>query len=380
MYNFNMSIPTQIYFGDEIESKAGSLMRLYGQRILLIYGSDRIFEEGLGGRLVCSLQEAGCTVFRCGGVKPNADIAYIEKAIKVARMEKIDGILAVGGGSAIDSAKAVSAGSAYGGSVLELYEKPEIEPETFLPIGAVVTIPATASESNDMSVISDGLTGKKIARSFKETRPKFALLNPSLTLSVNGFQTASGGFDIFSHAFERFFDLTRNSCLLDGLTESLMRTVIDVLPKVLQNPADLALRSELMLAATIAHNDMLGPGGDFACHEISHVITEKYGIAHGSALAMILPAWCSQMSKRNPKRFCQFFQNVWGVEGKEQEQVIAQGLQKMKTFVNGIGLPLNISLGAGSLDELVRTIGTPGGNFTQLTEAEVRAILEQIVA
>lgn len=380
MYNFNMSIPTEIYFGDGIESKAGSLMRLYGQRILLIYGSDRIFEEGLGGRLVCSLQEAGCTVFRCGGVKPNADITYIEKAIKVARMEKIDGILAVGGGSVIDSAKAVSAGSTYGGSVLELYERPEVEPETFLPIGAVVTIPATASESNDMSVISDGLTGKKIARSFKETRPKFALLNPRLTLSVNSFQTACGGFDIFAHAFERYFDLTRNSRLLDELTEGLMRTVIDVLPKVLQNPADLALRSELMLAATAAHNDMLGPGGDFACHEISHVITEKYGIAHGSALAMILPAWCSQMSKKKPERFYPFFQKVWHIEGESREQVIAQGIHRMKTFIRELGLPLGIPAGSCSIEELACAIGTPGGNFARLSAEDVGLILKQIVA
>lgn len=380
MYNFNMSIPTDIYFGQAVELKAGSLMRQYGSRILMIYGSSRIFEEGLGQRLADSLQASGCRVTCCGGVKPNAEISFIEDTIKLAREEKIDGILAVGGGSAIDTAKAVSAGFLYEGQILDLYEDPKAMPEKYLPIGAVVTMPASASESNDMSVISDTVTGRKIARPFKGTRPKFALLNPALTLSISRFQTASGGFDIFSHAFERYFDLARNSQLLDGLTESLMRTIVEVLPKVLEEPENLQLRGELMLAASMAHNDMLGPGGDFACHEISHVLTEKFGVSHGSALAMILPAWCSRMSCSNPERFCRFFEKVWGVTGSSWDEIIDRGISMMRDFVREIGLPLTVSKGQCSIKELTVAIGGPGGGFSALTEKDVEAILREIVA
>lgn len=380
MYNFNMSIPTELYFGEDVELKAGDLMRQYGSKILIIYGSSRIFDEGLGGRLVDSLQKAGCTVVCRSGVRPNADIDFVEQTIEIVRSKGIEGILAVGGGSVIDTAKAVSAGSRYEGAVRQLYENPKAAPEKCLPIGAVVTMPASASESNEMSVVSDSMTGRKIAKPFKETRPKFALLNPALTLTISKFQTASGGFDIFSHAFERYFDLTRNSRLLDGLTESLMQTVVDLLPAVLEDPKNLQLRGELMLAATVAHNDMLGPGGDFACHEISHVLTEKYGIAHGSALAMILPAWCRRMSCASPERFCHFFERVWGVTGSSWDEIIDNGIGEMKSFIRKIGLPLTVPKGLYTIEELVEVIGRPGGAFARLTEKDVEAILREFVA
>ena len=380
MYNFNMNISTELFFGEDAELKAGALMRQYGRKILLIYGSRRIFEEGLGQRLVESLEEAGCTVVCRGGVKPNAEIAFIEQTIEIARQENIEGILAVGGGSVIDTAKAVSAGSGYRGSVRELYENPEAEPCKYLPIGAVVTMPASASECNDMSVISDHVTGRKIARPFKGTRPKFALLNPQLTLAISRFQTACGGVDILSHAVERYFDLTRKSRLLDGMTESLMRTVIEVLPKVLMDPENLEMRGELMLAASAAHSDMLGPGGDFACHEISHVLTEKYGITHGSALAMILPAWCQRMSCAAPERFCRFFERVWGITGSSWEEMISRGIDEMRRFITEIGLPLTIPRGDYTIEELTAAVGTPGGTFARLTEKDVEAILRGFVA
>ncbi len=265
-------------------------------------------------------------------------------------------------------------------AVLELYENPKMVPEKYLPIGAVVTMPASASECNDMSVISDPVTGRKIARPFKGTRPKFALLNPQLTVTISRFQTASGGFDIFSHAFERYFDLTRDSQLLDGMTVSLMRTVIQVLPKVLADPQNLQLRGELMFAASMAHNDMLGPGGDFACHEISHVVTEKYGIPHGSALAMILPAWCQRMSCAAPERFCRFFEKVWGITGSSWDEVIDRGIDEMKKFITEIGLPLTIPRGDYTIEELADAAGMPGGTFAKLTEKDVEAILRGFVA
>lgn len=341
MFDFHFSIPTEIYFGKDSELKAGALMAQQvgkGGRVLLVYGSERIYQTGLGDKLVSSLQDAGCTVFKLGGVRPNADDAYIRQAIDVVRKEGIDGILAVGGGSVIDSAKAIAAGAFFDGDIMELYRNPKMEPEKFLPVGAVVTLPATASESNPMSVISDSRSGKKIARAFEQSKPKFALLNPALTLSVSSFQTASGGFDIFAHAFERYFDLNRKSSLLDRMTLALMKEIVRTLPKTLENPADEALRGELMLAATVAHNDMLGPGGDFACHEMSHQITENFHIAHGAALAVLIPAWCEYVSHEAPQRFEDFFREVFDVKGEDLQEIIEKGIIVLRGFISNLGL------------------------------------------
>lgn len=342
MYDFTFSVPTEIHFGKGCEEKAGALMRPWAKKVLMIYGSERIFSDGTGQRITASLEEAGCEVICKGGVKPNAESDWIEAAAELVRREGIEGILAVGGGSVMDSAKAVSAVSGYGGSLMELYENPELQPETCLPIGAIVTIPATASESNVMSVISDSASSRKIAKPIPATQPKFALLNPELTLTVSPYQTACGAFDIFSHAFERYFDLRRGSGLLDSMTESVMRTVIDVLPEVLSDPQSMNARGELMLAATVAHNDMLGPGGDFACHEISHAVTSLYGVPHGAALAMIIPAWCRYMWTKNPQRFEQFFRSVWRAEGEDAPAVIGDGILKMETYLESAGLSLKL--------------------------------------
>lgn len=357
MFDFQLSVPTQIHFGRDCERMAGTLMRPLAQKVLMIYGSDRIFRTGLGGILQESLEDAGCIVTCLGGVKPNAETDWIEEARQLVLRENIEGILAVGGGSVIDSAKALAASAHFSGSVMELYENPEIQPEHCLPVGAVVTIPATASESNPMSVISDSVTHRKIAKPMPASQPRFALLNPALTVSVPAYQTASGGFDIFAHAFERYFDLRRESSLLDAMTEAVMRQVADLLPKILAGIRDgateqnLQLRGDLMLAATVAHNDMLGPGGDFACHEISHVITEKFGVAHGAALAMIIPAWCRLMWKEAPARFERFFRVIWDADGETAEAVILDGIAKMERFIDGLGLARCIDTSASSEEE-----------------------------
>ena len=355
MYDFILNIPTEIIFGKKAEEKVGNLMRPWARKVLMVYGSDRIFRTGLADRLIASLEAADCEVICLGGVKPNAETDWIESAIELVRKEKIEGILAVGGGSVIDSAKAVSAGAGYDGSLMDLYNNPEVQPEHCLPVGAVVTIPATASESNCMSVISDSRTGRKIAKPMPGTIPKFAVLNPELTLTVSPYQTACGGFDMFAHVFERYFDMSRKSSFLDGMAESVMRTVIETLPQVLADPQNVEKRGELMLAATVAHNDMLGPGGDFGCHEISHVITECYDVTHGAALAMIIPAWCRFMWPKEPKRFARFFKNVWGADGWSDQAVIADGIGKMEAFIQSVELKLKLSV-EGNLKEHVKIV------------------------
>lgn len=376
MYNFELKIPTEIYFGSESLNDVGLLMRKHGRKVLMVYGSNRIVNTGLCDRIMEELISVGCQVVLCGGVKPNADVGFINAAVEQGRLEGIDSILAIGGGSVIDTAKAISVGFFYGGQVEDLYLD-KATPIGFLPIGAIVTNPATASESNGMSVISDSVSGKKLAHFFEGAKPKFALLNPELTLTVSAYQTAVGGFDVFAHAFERYFDLNRDSQLLDVMTEGLMKTVIGVLPTLVKDPNDILLRSEMMLAATVAHNDMLGPGGDFACHQISHTLTEAYGVSHGGALAMIIPSWCEHLQEENPQRFLEFYHRIWGVE------TLDDGLSRLKNFIGSIGLPIHIDGKADDAKRLAKacvgTMGYIGGGFRKVTENDVKQILKRII-
>lgn len=400
MYDFSFSIPTEIVFGEGCEMQAGPLMKQRADRVLLVYGSERIFtaEKGrrsLGEALTESLQEAGCTVFCYGGIRPNAEAAFIDSAIEVVRKEGIQGILAVGGGSVIDTAKAISAGFCYPGKITELYEDLSAYPEVFLPVGAVSTMAATASESNETSVISDEKTGRKIMRAFKETKPKFALLNPALTVGVSAFQTASGGFDIFAHAFERYFDLHRNSSIFDALTLSLMRQIVEILPETLKNPENLSLRGELMVSSNIAHNDMLGPGGDFACHEMSHVVTEHFGLAHGAALALLIPQWCDYVKYENPRRMAAFFRSVFKVSADHDLSAIETGIAALREFIGKIGLPLSLGeaaakgfavpsdTGDAQVSEMARgaagDAGCIGFGFVSLKQEDIKEILRRIL-
>lgn len=338
MYNFEFNMPTKIYFGTEQEKRVGQLMRPYGKRVLMLYGSSRIYETGLGGALEQYMREAGIEVFPLGGVIPNPHLSHIRQAIEYCRDKEIGAILAVGGGSVIDSAKAIALGVLHQGDLWDLYEGSQTDSGA-LPVGAVVTVPATASECNGMSVITNDATNKKLMGFFEVTWPKFAILNPKLTLTVPAYQTAIGAFDIFSHAFERYLDLSRNSDLLDSMTEGLMKTVIAQTKIAIKEPENYQARAELMWAASVAHNDMLGPGGDFTCHEISHIVTEEYGTPHGAALAMIIPAWCRETLPYQTERLKRFAQNVWGVQGETDPFAAAiKGIEQMEAFIRNIGL------------------------------------------
>lgn len=374
MFDFRMSIPTEIVFGKGEVRNVGTLMKRQADNIIMLYGSERIFRCGTGDTIVSELKEAGCEVTLYGGVPANSDSQFVDKAIKTARENKINGILAVGGGSVIDTAKAISAGFSAEGDIMDVFSTLRTGSEV-LPIGVVVTVPATGSEANEVAVISEHETHRKIMAPLPQCKPKFAILDPELTLSVPPHQTAVGGFDIFSHAFERYFDLRRQSRLLDEMTLALMRTVADCLPELVKDPENIDLRSEIMFAATVAHSDMLGPGGDFGCHGLSHVVTEVYGTSHGGALAMLVPAWCGVMYHHEPGRFESFFEGVFGTGD------VTEGFKKLEAFVESIGLPLDMG---GELDpemmtELtMKTGGQIGSGFRIMTEEEIHSVYEKI--
>ena len=385
MYDFDFTMPTKIYFGRGKENMVGTLLREHGGSVLLVYGSQRLFRSGLGDRLTASIEAAGLKVRLFGGVRPNPLLSHIEEGIRICRQENIETILAVGGGSVIDSAKAIALGACCEAALWDVLTKaagPE-QSRRALPIGAVVTMPASASEASGLMVITRDKTHEKKIGFFESVRPQFAVLNPELTFSLPRQQTAMGGFDAFSHAFERYFDLTRQSLLLDTATEGLMKTIISQLPVALKKPEDYQARAELMLAAAAAHSDMLGPGGDFGCHEISHILTARYGIPHGAALAMILPAWAAAMAEEHPERFSQFAVRVWDVKEGDVRETALQGIRHMEHFIKTIGLELNYQAEHADLEELARETagvqGFVGGSFQVLRKKELMEIYKKIL-
>ncbi|QAT41746.1 iron-containing alcohol dehydrogenase [Aminipila luticellarii] len=329
MINFEFSMSTQIIFGRGAQLKVGQLVNPYGKKVLLHYGSDRIEKNGVLEQLISILKGQGIKYRKFGGVKSNPDVELAQQGAKICKEEKIDMILAIGGGSVIDSAKAIAVGSCTEQLIWDIY-KNSLKVQEALPIGAVVTIPASASESNAMSVLSNYGTHEKKAFYCRKTLPKFAVLNPEYTVSLSAYNTAVTAIDIFSHAFERYFDLRRDSFLWDSMCESVMKAVIQIAPEIMKKPQDYELRSEMMWAASVAHNNMLGPGGDFASHGLAHVLTAEYGLPHGAALAVIMPAWCRYIIGRHEKKFQTFGRNVWNVDsGEKAIQAFIQFIQKL---------------------------------------------------
>ena len=374
MFSFDISIPTELCFGAGRVRSVGKLMKKHADNVLLLYGSERIFHAGTGNMIVADLEDAGCNVVPRGGFPANTDSMFIDQAIRLVRERHIDGILAAGGGSVIDSAKAIAIGACVKESILQIF-RDGAAVNCVLPIGVVVTVPATGSEANAVAVITDHDTHRKYTGRFPQAKPRFAILDPELTVSVPPGQTAIGGFDIFSHAFERFFDLTRDSLLLDEMTMALMRSVVQCLPKLVDEPENIDLRSEIMFAATVAHSDMIGPGGDFGCHALSHILTEAYGTPHGAGLAMLIPAWCRVMEKYEPARFEAFYRGVFGAEDAEE------GKGRQADFVHRIKLPADLG-GTGDPEMLtevtLETGAAVGGRFRPMDKTDIRAVFELI--
>ena len=337
MNNFEFSFPTMIKFGKDAHMQTGNLLSNVGKKALIHFGSDRIRKSGFLELIENLLQKEGVEYIEFGGVQANPSVEMVEKGVELCRQEKVDCILAIGGGSVVDSAKAIAMGVFSDGGIWDMYSGKSALPSKALPIGVIVTIPATASEANCLSVISNYEEHDKRVLGNPACTPKFAILNPELTVTISAYQTAVAAADIFSHCFERYVDLRRGSILWDALCEATMKTVIEVTPKLIQEPNNYDLRCELMWAATVAHSDMLGTGGDFACHGLSHVLTSVYGLPHGEALGLIMPAWSTYVVEKAREKFKTFGENVWGIEDGQS------AIASMKNFINAIGLPTNMN-------------------------------------
>lgn len=387
MNNFYFRFPTHVFFGREAEKKAGELTAQYGSHVLILYGSERISQNGLLPDIIQQLKQAGVTVDTFGGITENPRLSTVTKACELVREKKIDVLLAIGGGSVIDTAKAVSVGAVSDVPVWDFIEG-KASPAQALPVGVVLTISATASEANCVAVITNDEINKKCMLGHPLLYPKFALLNPQLTETVSNYQTAVGAIDAFSHVFERYFHIGQKGTLRTKLCIAIMQTILEELPKAQEDPKSYEARSQLMWAATMAHSDMIGAEGVFACHEMSHVLTEEYGIAHGAALAVLMPAWCKYWMVGHTAEIAAFAADVWGVcfdksKEKDAEQIAQEGIYLFQNDIRRCNLAVTMrEMGITHIDSSMlaeKTLGMAehiGDAFAPHKKKDLQAIFD----
>jgi alcohol dehydrogenase YqhD (iron-dependent ADH family) len=383
--NFQFQNPTRILFGRGYEEKVGEQVAKYSNNILLHFGGGSIKASGLYDRVTASLKKAGVSWVELGGVKPNPRLSLVHEGVKLCKEHKLGLILAVGGGSVIDSAKAIAMGAVIDGDVWDFYLG-KGEPVAALPIGTVLTIPAAGSEASTGTVITNEEGWLKRAVNSELIYPRFSILNPELAFSLPKFQVACGVTDIMAHLMERYFTNITHVSFTDRLLEATMKTLINLAPKVLENPQDYDAWSELMWAGTVAHNNLLDTGrvGDWASHDIEHEISGIYDIAHGAGLAVVFPAWMKHVLHHDLNRFVQWSVRVWNVEMDvfNPEAVAREGIARMEAFFHSIGLGTRL-VDLGIQDDRISEMAdkcTGGdtrtvGNFVKLDREAVKKIL-----
>ena len=342
MDNFIFRNPTKIIFGKGMENQVGQEIRPYGKKILLHYGGGSIKKSGLYDKVVASLASAGVEVVELAGVKPNPRLSLVREGIKLCREQKLTAILAVGGGSVIDSSKAIAMGVPYDGDVWDFFTGKAVATEV-LPVGTILTIPAAGSESSTASVITNEDGWYKRGINFEALYPKFSILNPQLAFTLPQYQVACGVSDMMAHVMERYFTNTPNVELMDRLCESTLKTVINNAPKILAQPDHYDGWAEIMWSGTVAHNNLLNTGrvGDWASHDIEHELSAIYDVAHGAGLSVIFPAWMKYVYKHDIQRFAQYAVRVWNVDQSfwSPEETALEGIKRLKAFYKRIGMP-----------------------------------------
>lgn len=361
MFNFNYYAPTKVVFGKGTEEKVGELVEAaHCRKVLLHYGSGSVLRSGLLGRIKSSLEEKGISYAELGGVVPNPRLSLVYQGIELCKKEQVDFILAVGGGSVIDSAKAIGYGMANEGDVWDFYEHTR-QAKGCLPVGVVLTIAAAGSEMSNSSVITK--EEGKVKRGYKSDfcRPVFAIMDPELTMTLPAYQTACGCTDILMHTMERYFTNGGNMELTDAIAEGLMRTVITNALILRDDPKNYDARAEVMWASSLSHNGLTGcgnDGGDFATHGLEHEMGGMFDVAHGAGLAAVWGSWARYVLASCTPRFYRFARKVMGVadEGTEEE-VALKGIEAMEGFYRSIKMPTNMKeLGIAPTKEQLRTM------------------------
>ncbi len=347
MNNFNYYTPTKVLFGKDTEKEVGKLIKEQQcTKVLIHYGSSSAIKSGLITRIKESLTKENIPYIELGGVVPNPRLSLVYEGIELCKKENIDFILAVGGGSVIDSAKAIGYGTTNEGDVWDFYDSKRV-PNKCLPIGVVLTIAAAGSEMSSSSVITNDNTNIKRGYSSDYSRPKFTIMNPELTMTLPVYQTSCGIVDILMHTMERYFTKGETSTLTDSLAESLLRNVM-YHGKILQdNPNNYNSRAEIMWSGSLSHNGLMACGakdnGDWSTHKLEHELSGKYDVAHGAGLSAIWATWARYVYKENKDRFKKFAINVMGVsEALEEDQLINEGINKMENYFKSINMPTSI--------------------------------------
>ena len=383
MNNFSFYSPTYFEFGRNTEEKAGKLIsRFGGKKVLIHYGSGSVVRSGLLGRVIASLDAEGIHHIELGGAVPNPRSGLVYEGIELCRKEKVDFILAVGGGSAIDSAKAIAIGVPYEGDFWDFYTGRKIEEA--LPVATILTLSAAGSEASASSVITHENGMVKRGTLSDKIRPVFSILNPELTTTLPPFQTAAGATDMFAHVLERYFTNTRDVEITDRLCEAVMLTIINEAPKAITNPADYEARANIMWAGMVAHNDICGVGcvQDWGSHQLEHELSALYDVAHGAGLAVMFPAWMKFTMKHDVMRFAQFAVRVFGcqMDFQQPERTAREGIERFESFLKAIGMPVRFKeLGAKREDiptliQMLKMDKRGVGNFVKLSAEDVEAI------
>ncbi len=388
MVDFKYYTPTEVVFGKDSEAALAGLIRKYGgTRVLIHYGGGSVVRSGLLDSVKAQLDAAGIAWVELGGVVPNPLLSLVYKGIELCKAEGVDFLLAVGGGSVIDSAKVIGYGLEYDGDVWDIYEGKHT-PQACTPVGVVLTIPASGSEMSDSAVITrdEGLVKRGVNSDL--CRPRFAIMNPVRTYTLPAYQTSAGVTDIMMHTMERYFSHEDDMLLTDAMAEALLRTVKACGEQVLSDPENYRLRAQIMWAGSLAHNNLTGCGtvSDFATHRIEHELSATFGVTHGAGLAAIWPHWAEYVLAEGPSRFAQFAVNVVGVPNdfKSAEATARAGIAGMVDFYHRIGMPASIPelIGRPATEAEIAEMATKAtrgrtitlGNFKKLGYDDVVAI------
>ncbi len=390
MIPFTFECPTRFIFGENTETLVGKELKEHGAtRVLFVHENTFIKTSGLYAQVVSSILEEGLTFVELTGVVPNPRVSLVRKGIDICRSEGIDFILAVGGGSTIDTCKAISFGVFYKGDVWDLVTHKALPGWERVPVGVVLTLPASGSEGSDSCVISDELLNQKAGFGTTRMRPVFSILNPVLTYTLPAYQTACGGMDIMAHVMERYFSPTENVELTDRMSEGIMKTIVNQIPIALKEPQNIAARGEIMWAGTIGQCNITGTGReqDWFNHGLEHQLSGYYDIAHGAGLGISFPGWMVYLANKPScqKKLAQFGQRVFDVETGDTQEMALEGARRLRAFIVHIGLPValkQVNIGSEHFidmaDRLTDGGKTTKGTFYPMSKEDIVALLTQI--
>lgn len=346
MQDFIYNTPTTVYFGKDKEKEVGKIIKDLGyKKIMMQYGKGSIKKSGLYDTVINSLNENGISVVEFGGVEPNPKLSFVYDAVKVAKETGVEMLLAVGGGSVIDSCKYTALGAVTDKDVWDIAMGKE-KPVSALPVGCILTHSAAGSEMSSSAVITNMDNNMKKGLSSELNRCKFAIMNPELTYTVSDYQTFCGVVDIMSHTLERYFTVCEDTPLTDGISESLLRSVIDAGKKLMENSKDYNARATLMWASSLSHNGLTACGREtvLAVHQLEHALSGEFDfVTHGAGLAVLFPAWARYIYKYNIPRFAGFARKVWGVVEEDDEKAAVMGIESMTEYFRFLKMPLKLS-------------------------------------